>query len=60
MGEKPAHICCQKQNVLGVWDGNAVKLGYDDHYTTIDAVKFIQLKNKNQTNKKRSEMSLWV
>ena len=30
---------------LEVWDGNAVKLGCDDCYTTINVIKFIQLKN---------------
>ena len=30
---------------LGVWDGNAVKLGCcDDHYTSINVIKFIPLK----------------
>ena len=29
---------------LGVWDGNAIKLGYDDHHTTIKVVKFTELK----------------
>ena len=29
---------------LGVWDRNAVKLGCDDHCTTINAIKFIGLK----------------
>ena len=28
----------------GVWDGNAIKLGCDDHCTTINVIKFI--KNK--------------
>ena len=30
---------------LGVWDGNAVKLGCDDCCTTINIIKFILLKN---------------
>ena len=25
---------------VGVWDGNAVKLGCDDHCTTINVIKF--------------------
>ena len=29
---------------LGVWDGNAVKPGCDDHWTTINIIKFIELK----------------
>ena len=31
---------------LGVWDGNAVKLGCDDRCTTIHKIKFIELKKK--------------
>ena len=27
----------------GVWDGNAIPLDYDDHYTTINIIKFIEL-----------------
>ena len=26
----------------GVWDGNAIKLGCDDHCTTINVIKFIE------------------
>ena len=29
----------------GGWDGNVLKLGYDDDCTTIDIIKFIGLKN---------------
>ena len=28
-----------------VWDGNAIKLDCDDHCTTINVIKFIELKN---------------
>ena len=28
----------------GVWEGNVLKLGCDDGYTTINIVKFIELK----------------
>ena len=28
--------------VLGVWDGNATKLGCDDRCTTINVIKFIE------------------
>ena len=28
----------------GVWDGNAIKLSCDDHYTTINIIKFIDFK----------------
>ena len=38
---------------LGVWDGNAVKLGCDDHPTTINIIKFIELKNSKSTGNKR-------
>ena len=27
---------------LGVWDGNAIKSGCDDHCTTINVTKFIE------------------
>ena len=29
-------------DALGVWDGNAIKLGHDDHCTTITVIKFIE------------------
>ena len=29
---------------LGVWDGNAIELGCDDCCTTINVIKFIELK----------------
>ena len=29
-------------NALGVWDGNAVKLGCDDHCTTTNVIKFME------------------
>ena len=32
----------------GDWDGNAVKLGYDDCHTTINVIKFIELKTKRK------------
>ena len=28
--------------MLGVWDGNAIRLGCDDHCTTINVIKFIK------------------
>jgi len=32
---------------LGVWNRNAIKLGCDDHCTTLNVIKFIvNLKNK--------------
>ena len=31
---------------LGIWDGNALKLGCDDHCTTINVIKFIELKKR--------------
>ena len=31
---------------LGVWKGNAIKLGCDDNCTTINVIKFIELKDK--------------
>ena len=38
---------------LGVWDGNAVKLGCDDHCTTINIMKFIELKAKKKKKPKK-------
>ena len=35
---------CGGMDGLGVWDGNAVKLGCD-HCTTTNVIKFIELKN---------------
>ena len=31
---------------LGVWDGNAIKLGCDDHCTTVNVITHTELKNK--------------
>ena len=36
---------CRGREGLGVWDGNVVKLGCDDGCTTINIIKFIELKN---------------
>ena len=36
---------------LGVWSGNAIKLGCDDHCTTINTIKFIELKKKRKKKK---------
>ena len=30
---------CTREDALGVWDGNAIKLGCDDHCTTINVMK---------------------
>jgi len=32
----------------GGWDGNAVKLGCDDHCTTINVIKHIEFKKKKK------------
>ena len=37
---------------LGVWDGIVIKLGCDDHCTTLNVVKFIEFKKKKTKNKK--------
>ena len=29
-------------DVLGIWDGNAIKLGCDDRCTTINVIKFME------------------
>ena len=31
---------------LGIWDGNAIKLGCDEHCITINVIKFTKLKKK--------------
>ena len=31
-----------------IWDGNAVQVGCDDHYTTINVIKFSVLKAKKK------------
>ena len=36
---------------LGVWDGNAIKLGCDDHCTTINVIKLIKIKKKRIQNR---------
>ena len=33
-----------RRDGLGVWDGNVVKLGCDDGCTTINIIKFLELK----------------
>ena len=40
----PKETGCRGRDVLGVWDGNAVKLDYDDRCVTINIIKFIVLK----------------
>ena len=43
----------------GGWDGNVLKLGYDDDCTTIDIIKFIGLKNiQNIKNKNKKQQTL--
>ena len=41
----PKEIGYGGRDGLGVWGGNAVKLGCDDDCTTINIIKFIELKN---------------
>ena len=38
----PNETWCGWGDMLGVWDGNAIKLGCDDHCTTISVMKFIE------------------
>ena len=42
---------------LGVSDGNAIKLGGDDCYTSINVVKFIELK-PNHTKQNKIDVTL--
>ena len=37
----PKETGCGRMDRLGVWDGNVLKLGYDDGCTTINIIKFI-------------------
>ena len=37
-------------NGLRVWEGNAIKLGCDDHCATINVIKFTELKIKRRYN----------
>ena len=39
--------------MLGVWDGNPVKLDCDDHYTTINVINSLS-DNKKKKGKKKS------
>ena len=46
-----ANTCKRRPEVgrgdgLRVWNGNAIKLGCDDPCTTINGIKFIELKKK--------------
>ena len=34
--------------MLGLWDGNPVKLDYDDHYTTTDVINSLSNLKKNK------------
>ena len=45
----PKETGCGGRDGLGVWDGNAVKLGYDDYCTTINIITFIDLKKEQET-----------
>ena len=38
----PNETGCGVGDGLGVWDGNAIKLGCDDHCTTVNVIKFIE------------------
>ena len=38
-------------DVLGFWDGNAIKLGYDDHCTTINVINSLSNILKNSYNR---------
>ena len=35
-------------DVLGLWDGNPIKLDCDDHCTTINVINSLSNKNKNK------------
>ena len=37
--------------MLGLWDGNPVKLDCDDHYTTTDVINSLSNNNKKKSEK---------
>ena len=41
----------RRKDGLGVWDGNVVKLGCGDGCTSINIIKFLELKNIFKTVK---------
>ena len=43
----PKETGCAGKDGLGVWDGNVVNLGCDDGCTTINIIKFIELRKNN-------------
>ena len=42
-------------NGLGIWDGNAIKFSFDDHCTTINVIKFIELKERHKTHNSQNK-----
>ena len=38
----------RKKNMLGVWDGNSIKLDCDDHCTTINVINSLSNKKKEK------------
>ena len=44
--------------MLGLWDGNPVKLDCDDHYTTTDVIN--SLSNNNKKNQKNKTLRLRI
>ena len=50
-------------DVLGVWDGNTLKLDCDDHCTTINVINSLSKKNKNspfQLKKKKKKTLVYM
>ena len=46
---------------LGVWDGNAIKLGCDDHCTTINVINLLSNKENVQSHRHGSDPELlWL
>ena len=46
----PKDTGCSGEDELRVLDGNAVKLCCNDHCTTINTIKFTELKNKEESH----------
>ena len=44
---------------LAAWDGNVVKLGCDDGCTTINLIKFIELKKKKSSDYPNPHSCSW-
>ena len=44
-------------DMLGLWDGNPINLGCDDHCTTINVIK--SLSNEKRNNNNNMAINIW-